>query len=95
MTATVIVFFHAVITIGNESVFPKAEQYLPTIFRNPNIRQLTSKNQKTATFISGISLQSLSGNMFTIISGIMFIFIIWQVYLSYQSILIHLTLGVS
>ena len=86
MTVTVIVFFHAVITVGNESVFPKAEKYPPTIFRNPNIRQLTGKNQKTATFISGISLQSLSGNMFTIISGIMFIFIIWQIYLSIISI---------
>ena len=46
MTATVIVFFHAVITVGNESVFSKTEKYPPTIFRNPNIRQLTDKNQR-------------------------------------------------
>ena len=75
---TVVVFFHAVITVRNESVFFKAEKYPLPIFRNPNIRQLTGKNQKTATFISGI--------MFTIISGIMFIFIIWQMYLSIISI---------
>ena len=46
MTKSVIVFFHAVVTVGNESVFPKAEKYTTTIFRNPNIRQLTGKNQK-------------------------------------------------
>ena len=78
MTEAVIVFFHAVIIVGNESVFPKAEKYPTTIFRNPNIRQLTDKNQKTSTFISGI--------MCTLISGILFIFIIWQIYLSIISI---------
>ena len=81
MTATVIVFFHAVITVGNESVFSKAEKYPPTIFRNPNIRQLTDKNQKTATFINDI--------MCTLISDILFIFIIWQIYLSIISINIY------
>ena len=44
MTEMVIVFFHAVITVGNESVFLKAEKYPTTIFRNPNILQLTDKN---------------------------------------------------
>ena len=78
---TVVVFFHAVITVRNESVFFKAEKYPLTIFRNPNIRLLTGKNQKTASFIIGISLQSLSGNMF--------IFIIWQIYLSIISINIY------
>lgn len=40
MTATVIAFFHAIITVGNESVFPKAEKYLPRIFHNLNAQQL-------------------------------------------------------
>jgi len=40
MAATAIVFFYAIITVGNESVFPKAEKYLPTIFYNLNAQQL-------------------------------------------------------
>ena len=35
MTAAVIVFFHTVITVENESVFPKAEKYPPIIFHIP------------------------------------------------------------
>jgi hypothetical protein len=36
MTVTVIVFFHAVITVGNETIFPKAEKYPSIIFHNPS-----------------------------------------------------------
>ena len=43
MTETVIVFFHTVITVENENVFPRAEEYPSTTFRNPNSRQLTGK----------------------------------------------------
>lgn len=56
MTVTVIVFFHAVITVGNERVFPKAEKYSPTLFQNPNILQLTRrkilKQHQNATAIT-------------------------------------------
>ena len=50
MTVTVVVFFHAVITVRNESVFFKAEKYPLTIFRNPNIRLLTGKIKKHVSY---------------------------------------------
>jgi len=40
MTATVIAFFHAVITVRNELLFAQAEKYPTTVFRNPISRQL-------------------------------------------------------
>jgi len=43
MTVVVIVFFHAVIIVGNETVFPKAEKYPLIIFHNPSTRQLTGE----------------------------------------------------
>ena len=56
MTATVIVFFHAVITVGNESVFSKTEKYPPTIFHIPITRQVTGekilKQHRNATAIT-------------------------------------------
>ena len=56
MTVTVIVFFHVVIIVENESVFPKAEKYSPTLFQNTNILQLTSrkilKQHRNATAIT-------------------------------------------
>lgn len=56
MTVTVIVFFHAVITVGNETILPKAEKYPPTIIHKANIRNLTGENHelepKTTYFIS-------------------------------------------
>lgn len=39
----VIVFFHAVITVENETIFPKAEKYPFTISCNQKRRQLTGE----------------------------------------------------
>ena len=56
MTATVIVFFHAIITVGNKPLFPQAEKYPTTISRKPKPRQLTSekilKQHRNATAIT-------------------------------------------
>ena len=43
MTLSVIVFFHAVIIVRNELIFPQAEKYLTMIFRNQISRQLTEE----------------------------------------------------
>jgi hypothetical protein len=48
MTVTVIVFFHAVITVRNEPIFPQVEKYQTTIFRNPISRQLTEEKHISA-----------------------------------------------
>ena len=50
MTITVIVFFDTVINVVNEPVSPQAKKYPPTIFHNPNTRQLTGKNCKSSNF---------------------------------------------
>lgn len=40
MTAPVIVFFHAVIAVSSESIFPHVGKYPPTVSCNLNIRLL-------------------------------------------------------
>ena len=48
MTVTVIVFFHAVITIKNELLFLQVKKYPTTVFRNPISRQLTEEKHISA-----------------------------------------------
>ncbi len=48
MTVTLIVFFHAVITVRNEPFFPQVEKYPTTVLRNPISRQLTKENHISA-----------------------------------------------
>ena len=60
MTVTVIVFFHAVITVGNELLFPQVEKYLSMIFRNPISRQLTEENHISAPKPTNHINQSIS-----------------------------------
>ena len=45
---TVIVFFHAIITVRNELIFPQVEKYPTTVFLNSISRQLTEENHISA-----------------------------------------------
>ena len=58
MTVTVIAFFHAVITVRNNPLFPQAEKYPTTVFRNPISRQLTEEKHMSATASRGQSAPS-------------------------------------
>ena len=48
MTVSVIVFFHAVITVRNKPLFPQVKKYPTTILRNPISRQVTKENHISA-----------------------------------------------
>jgi hypothetical protein len=60
MTVTVIAFFHAVITVRNNPLFPQAEKYPTTVFRNPISRQLTEENHISAPKPTNHINQSIS-----------------------------------
>jgi len=60
MTVTVIVFFHAVITIENELLFLQVKKYPTTVFRNPISRQLTEENHISAPKPTNHINQSIS-----------------------------------
>lgn len=48
MIATVIVFFHAIITVGNESIFLQVKKYTHIVSCNLNFRQLTDEKFLTS-----------------------------------------------